>query len=63
MLQKVGVFEPASKDELLGKIENLRQLMENAGIDYALIIQNVDCFYFSGTMQKGMLVIPLDQDL
>jgi len=62
MLQKVGVFEPASKDELLGRIENLRQLMENAGIDYALIIQNVDCFYFSGTMQKGMLVIPLDQD-
>ncbi len=36
--------------------------MAKAGIHFALIIQNVDRFYFSGTMQKGILVVPLDQD-
>ena len=36
--------------------------MAKAGIHFALIIQNVDRFYFSGTMQKGILVVPLNQD-
>ena len=36
--------------------------MAKAGIHFALILQNVDRFYFSGTMQKGILVVPLDQD-
>ena len=62
MLRQVGAFDPVPKDELLGRIENLRRCMANAGIDFALIIQNVDSFYFAGTMQKGMLVVPLDQD-
>ena len=62
MLRQVGAFDPVPKEELLGRIEGLRRRMANAGIDFALIIQNVDSFYFAGTMQKGMLVVPLDQD-
>jgi Xaa-Pro dipeptidase len=50
------------RDDLLERIDSLRRLMTNVGIDFALLIQNVDCFYFAGTMQKGMLVVPLDQD-
>jgi len=62
LLRKVGAFEPVPKDDLLGRIYSLRQHMAVAGISFAVIIQNVDRFYFSGTMQKGILVVPLDQD-
>lgn len=62
MLEKVGAFDPVPKDELLRRIESLRRLMASSGIDFALIVQNVDSYYFAGTMQKGMLVVPLDQD-
>ena len=62
MLRQVGAFDPVPKDDLLQRINNLRQFMAKAGIHFALIIQNVDRFYFSGTMQKGILVVPLNQD-
>ncbi len=62
MLEKVGAFDPVPKEELHRRIESLRRLMASSGIDFALIIQNVDSYYFVGTMQKGMLVVPLDQD-
>ena len=62
MLRQVGAFDPVPRDDLLERINGLRRLMANAGIDFALLVQNVDCFYFAGTMQKGMLVVPLDQD-
>jgi len=62
MLEKVGAFDPVPKEELLRRIESLRRLMASSGIDFALIVQNVDSYYFAGTMQKGMLVVPLDQD-
>jgi len=62
LLRQVGAFDPVPRDDLLERINGLRRLMAKAGIDFALLIQNVDCFYFAGTMQKGMLVVPLDQD-
>jgi Xaa-Pro aminopeptidase len=62
LLRKVGAFDPVPRDDLLERINGLRRLMADAGIDFALLVQNVDCFYFAGTMQKGMLVVPLDQD-
>ena len=36
--------------------------MTGLGIDFALIVQNVDRFYLSGTMQKGILVVPTDSE-
>jgi Xaa-Pro dipeptidase len=62
LLRQVGAFDPVPKDDLLQRINNLRHLMAKADIHFALIIQNVDRFYFSGTMQKGILVVSLDQD-
>jgi Xaa-Pro dipeptidase len=62
LLRKVGAFDPVPRDDLLERINGLRRRMADAGIDFALLVQNVDCFYFAGTMQKGMLVVPLDQD-
>jgi len=62
LLRGVGAFDPVPRNDLLERIDSLRRLMADAGIDFALLVQNVDCFYFAGTMQKGMLVVPLDQD-
>ena len=61
LLKQVGAFDPVPKDDLLGRINSIRPRMVAAGIDFALLIQNVDCFYFAGTMQKGLLVIPIDE--
>ena len=48
------------KQDLLARIDNLRSAMAAASTEYAVIFQNVDRFYFTGTMQKGLLVVPLD---
>jgi len=48
------------KQDLLTRIDNLRSATAAASADYAVIFQNTDRFYFTGTMQKGTLVLPLD---
>jgi len=62
MLKQVGAFDPVPADDLLQRIDRLRQLMAKDSIDFALLVQNVDRFYFSGTMQKGIVVVPLDEE-
>jgi len=60
MLQQLGAFDPVSKEELIRRIDGIKAMMAEQGIDFAVIMQNTDMFYFSGTIQKGMLVIALD---
>jgi Xaa-Pro dipeptidase len=50
------------KEELLARIAALKSAMVPVGIDFALIMQNADLFYFTGSIQKGILVVPLDED-
>ncbi len=50
-------------EEIRDRIERLRQRMEEKGIEGALIFQNVDLFYFSGTMQEGVLFLSLTEEL
>jgi Xaa-Pro dipeptidase len=57
-----GTCEPVPGEDLLKRIDGLKRLMPDEGIDFALIYQNVDIFYFTGTTQKGILVIPLNRD-
>ena len=49
---------PAS--EIKHRIEKLRNVLAGRGLDGALIFQNVDLFYFSGTMQRGVLYVPVE---
>jgi Xaa-Pro aminopeptidase len=60
MYEQVGLFEPVPRDELLGRIDALKTKMAASGVDFALLVQNVDRFYFTGTMQKGTAVVPLE---
>jgi Xaa-Pro aminopeptidase len=55
-----GSFTP--KEELQNRIKQLRKNMEKQGITFSIILQNVDLFYFAGTVQKGVLVISVDHD-
>ena len=46
------------KGELYRRISALQTRMESERIDGALIIQNADLFYFTGTVQQAYLFIP-----
>ncbi len=45
------------KKEIESRIKKLSQALSRNGIDVALIMQNTDVFYFSGTMPSGVLAI------
>lgn len=44
--------------ELRQRVEKLQSILAEKNIDAALILQRVDLFYFSGTIQQGNLYIP-----
>ncbi len=46
--------------ELTVRREKLQAHLQQEGIDGALIVQNTDLFYFSGTIQQGQLYIPAE---
>ena len=46
------------KTEIDDRIEKLQRRLLQKGIDGALIVQNTDLFYFSGTIQQSHLYIP-----
>ncbi len=46
------------KAELDRRIEDLQHYLQRNEVDAALILQRVDLFYFSGTIQQGNLYIP-----
>lgn len=48
--------------EIAARIGKFRKEMERQGIHFAVILQNVDLFYFTGTSQKGILVVSVDKD-
>lgn len=47
---------PAS--ELQARTEKLQKLMQSAGLDAVLMTQSADLFYFTGSIQQGLLYLP-----
>jgi len=47
------------KEELYRRIQALQKRMESVNIDGALIVQNTDLFYFTGTIQQAYLFTPV----
>ncbi|HAR96171.1 MAG TPA: aminopeptidase P family protein [Deltaproteobacteria bacterium] len=62
MLKRLGACDLTPRAELERRIDGLRRRMAEGGIDFAVIIQNVDVFYFTGSLQKGTLVVPADKE-
>jgi Xaa-Pro aminopeptidase len=50
------------QNEVLHRIANLQNSLQQAKIDAALITQNIDLFYYSGSMQNGLLYVPVNGD-
>ena len=55
-------FELTPKEEVFHRIDRLKKSMALNRVDFCAILQNVDMFYFTGTVQKGILVVPLNRD-
>jgi Xaa-Pro aminopeptidase len=60
MIKRVGAFDVIPEEDLEKGIGGLKRLMAEAGIDFAVIVENVDKFYFTGTVQPGVLVMPAE---
>jgi len=51
-------YELTPSDEISRRIKRLQEEMAKKEIDLAFVIQNVDLFYFSGSIQRGYLFVP-----
>jgi len=51
-------YERTPREEIGQRIARFQKLLQQHGIQGALISQNVDLFYFSGTIQRSYLFIP-----
>jgi len=58
MIKEMVACKPPPEEEIARRIEGLKERLKEEGISFAIILQNVDIFYFTGTMQKGILVVP-----
>jgi len=56
--------ERVANDELKGRMARFRQRMQQTspGWEMAVIVSKINMFYFTGTMQEGILVIPRDEE-
>ena len=50
------------KAELEQRVFNLQKYLKNENIDGALILQRIDLFYFTGTIQQAHLYVPAKGD-
>ena len=50
------------KAELEQRVFNLQKYLKNKNIDGTLILQRIDLFYFSGTIQQAHLYVPAEGD-
>jgi Xaa-Pro aminopeptidase len=53
-------MEYTPERELRSRIQSFQGSLRGRGVDGALICQNVDLFYFAGTIQESFLFIPLE---
>jgi Xaa-Pro dipeptidase len=61
MLKSLNKCDLTPREEIEERIDGLTKRMAARGISYAVILQNVDLFYFTGTVQKGVLVVSVDE--
>jgi Xaa-Pro dipeptidase len=55
-------YTTTPESEISDRIARFQELLRQKDIDAAIILQLIDRFYFSGTIQDGVLVIPAEGD-
>lgn len=63
MLKNLNKCDLTPESEIKSRINSLQKRMTENNIDFAVILQNVDMFYFTGTLQKGALFVPAQGEL
>lgn len=48
------------QEEIRRRVRGLQSALAEAGVDGAIILQNVDIYYYAGTIQPSMLFIPVE---
>lgn len=54
----LGPWGATPADEIARRVEKVQENLERAGIDLAIIVQNADLYYLTGTIQQGQLLLP-----
>ncbi|MCJ7785779.1 MAG: Xaa-Pro peptidase family protein [Desulfobacterales bacterium] len=55
-------MELTPREEIQTRVERLQSCLKREKVESCLILQNVDLFYFSGTIQRSTLYIPSEGD-
>ncbi len=50
------------RSEVEDRLRRIQAWMQNASVDAVFVLQNADLFYFSGTVQVGLLCLPASGD-
>jgi Xaa-Pro aminopeptidase len=53
-------FRYTPETELQQRVGRIKSAMRRTDVDALLVVQKMDCFYFSGTTQDAVLFIPID---
>jgi Xaa-Pro dipeptidase len=56
------VYPLTPAEEIRGRVAKLQSRLKTAALDAAFLVQNADLFYFAGSIQQGILVVPADGD-
>ena len=59
-MDQASLFVPSF--EIERRIRCLQELFSQNGFDAGLLFQNLDRFYYSGTMQPGILYLPVEEE-
>ncbi len=54
------MYRLTPKEEISARLRRLQATLAREGIGAAFIVQNADLFYFAGSIQQGVLVVPAD---
>jgi len=52
------MYRLTPKEEISARVAALQAKLGQEGLDAAVIVQNADLFYFAGSIQQGILVVP-----
>jgi Xaa-Pro dipeptidase len=60
MYNKLNVCDLTPREDIEKRIRQLQHKMTWQGIAFSIILHNVGLFYFTGSLQRGVLVIPAE---
>jgi len=59
-VEEVGMYALTPAAEIHARIAKLQAGLRSARLDAAFLVQNADLFYFTGSIQQGILVVPAE---